>query len=156
MNEAKMTDEFPDVASAETPSTRQRLFVRYFIAILIDLIVLNLFAEYWDRVHVGAFTLSLIAAVLLQVLLKVTLAIEHRVRAYFHARRGVMVRVLRMASAWTILFLSKFVMLGVIDFAFGESIRFDGPLHGARPFIAMLVAMLVAEELFIRLYRRLA
>ena len=31
------------VASAEIPSNRQRLFLRYFTAILIDLVVLNLF-----------------------------------------------------------------------------------------------------------------
>ena len=50
----------------------------------------------------------------------------------------------------------KLLIFLPVDFAFGESIRFDGPLHGAGPFIAMLVAMLVAEELFMRLYRRLA
>ncbi|MEJ2455843.1 MAG: hypothetical protein P8103_17035 [Candidatus Thiodiazotropha sp.] len=151
-----MTEEFPDVASAETPSTRQRLFVRYFIAILIDLVVLNLFAEYWSRVYVEAFTVSLFVAVLLQVLLKLTLAIEHRVRHYFQSMAGVKGRILRVASAWVILFLSKFVMLGLIDIAFGDNIRFDGALHGAGPFIAMLFAMLAAEEVFIRLYRRLA
>ncbi len=151
-----MTEEFPDLASAETPSTRQRLFVRYFIAILIDLIVLNLFAEYWGRVHVEAFTVSLLAAVLLQVLLKVTLTIEHRVRAYFQAMGGVTGRVVRLLSAWAILFLSKFVMLGVINVAFGDDIRFEGALHGAVAFIVMLVAMLAAEEAFMRLYRRLA
>ena len=58
--------------SAEAITNRQRLFVRYFTAILIDLVVLNLFVEYSDKVFVDSFTTSLLAAVLLQVLLKLT------------------------------------------------------------------------------------
>ena len=33
-------------ASAETPSNKQRLFLRYYTGFLMDLVVLNLFAEY--------------------------------------------------------------------------------------------------------------
>jgi hypothetical protein len=68
-------------ASARIPSTKQLLFLRYFTAILIDLAVLNLFDEYWEHVVIDSFTISLIAALLLQVLLKITLALEHRAHA---------------------------------------------------------------------------
>ena len=77
-----------EVASAEVPSSRQRLFVRYLLAVLIDLLVLNLFVEYWDAVAIDSFTVSLLVAVLLQVLLKLTLNLEHRVAEYFNARTG--------------------------------------------------------------------
>ena len=70
-------------ATAEMPSDRQRLFVRYLTGTLIDLVVLNLFAEYWDAVHVSNFTVSLLAAILLQILLKLTIAVEHQVALYF-------------------------------------------------------------------------
>ena len=53
---------------AEAPSNRQRYFVRYLTAILIDLLVLNLFAEYWQHVAVSSFTVSLLVAALLQLL----------------------------------------------------------------------------------------
>jgi hypothetical protein len=46
-------------------------------------------------------------------------------------------------------------MLGVIDFAFGDVVLFTGPLHGVVAFIAVVVAMLAAEELLVRFYRRL-
>ncbi len=52
-------------------STNQRLFLRYFTATLIDLVVLNLFAEFWVRVTVESFLVSLFAAALLQLLLKI-------------------------------------------------------------------------------------
>ena len=85
-----MTTEIPGVALAQAPSTGQRLFLRYFTAILVDLVVLNLFAEYWELVEVDSFTISLFAAVLLQVLLKLTLAIEHRIGAYFKTKEGAL------------------------------------------------------------------
>jgi len=150
-----MKNNFPEVASAEAISTNQKLFVRYFTAILIDLVVLNLFAEYWQHVMVHSFTISLFTAVLLQALLKLTLAIEHRVANYFNAKEGTMARVMRFVSAWAILFLSKFVILGAVNFAFGDDIVFSGPYHVVVVFIVVVVVMLVAEELMVRFYRRL-
>ena len=46
-------------------------------------------------------------------------------------------------------------MLGAINFAFGDAVLFSGPLHGVLAFIAVVVVMLVAEELAVRIYRRL-
>jgi len=126
------------------------------MAILVDLIVLNLFAEHWHRVHIDGFSVSLIAAVLLQLLLQATLVAEHRVALVFEKREGALGSFLRFFSAWLILFASKFVMLGVIDRVFGDSVHFLGPMHGAGAFIAVVVAMLGAEELITRVYQRLA
>jgi len=150
-----MTEEVHGVALTEVPSNSQRLFVRYVLATLIDLTVLNLFDEYWAYVTVASFTISILAAILLQVLLKATLALEHRIAGYFNAKSGAAATVMRYFVAWLILFGSKFVMLGAINFAFGNEVVFAGPLHGVAAFIAVVVAMLVAEELVVRLYRRL-
>ena len=147
---------FLEVASAEEADSRQRVFIRYFTAILIDLVVINLYAEYWQMVVLSSFTVSLAVALLLQVLLTITLKIEHRVAAFFNAREGGLARFMRFFSAWVILFVSKLIILGVIDFAFGEQIRFLGPWHGVIAFIVVVVTMLLAEELVARLYRRLA
>ena len=144
-----------EVASAEIPSNRQRLFMRYFTAVLVDLTVLNLFDEYWQHVVVDSFTISLLAALLLQVLLKLTLALEHRVAAYFNARQGATARFLRFFTAWLILFSSKFVILGAVDIVFGDEVRFGGPVHGVVAFIVVVMVMLAAEEAIVRFYRRL-
>jgi hypothetical protein len=125
------------------------------MALLADLIVLNLFAEYWSRVHIDSFSTSLIAAILLQVLLQATLTLEHKVGSWFADRVGAAWTLLRFFSAWLILFGSKFVMLGAIDRVFGDSVHFAGPMHGVGAFIALVVAMLAAEELIARVYRRL-
>ena len=88
-----------DVASAEALGTRQRIFMRYFTAILIDLVVINLFAEHWHMVALSSFSVSLAVALLLQVLLTITLKIEHRVAAYFNAKEGKAARLLAAALA---------------------------------------------------------
>ena len=151
-----MSEEIPGIALTDPPSNSQRLFVRYLMATLIDLTVLNLFDEHWEYVSVESFTISILAAVLLQVLLKVTLALEHRVAGFFSTMSGAGAKVLRFLTAWLILFGSKFVMLGAINIAFGDRVLFTGPLHGVVAFIAVVVVMLVAEELIARLYHRLA
>lgn len=140
-------------ATAEAPSDRQRLFVRYFMAVLIDLLVLGLFNEYWDKVHIDSFSITLLAAVLLQVLLKVTIAIEHVVANFFNARSGGLMKFMRFFCAWLVLFGSKFVILEALTFAFGDRVKFSGIMHGIIPLIIVIVAMLVAEEMIVRFYR---
>ena len=142
-------------ATAEMPTDRQRLFVRYFTGILIDLVVLNLFAEYWHSVQVDTFTISLLAAILLQLLLKITIAVEHRVAGYFKARPGGFMTFMRFFCAWLVLFGSKFVILEAIALAFGGRVHFEGPFHGIIALIVVVVVMLVAEEVVVRIYRRL-
>jgi hypothetical protein len=147
---------FPLVAPASFPSTNQALFARYFSATLIDLVVLNLFNEYWDHVVIGSFTISLIAAFMMQLLLKATMWLEHRVAGYFNARQGALSKFMRYFTAWAILFGSKFVILEIISLTFGDEVHFGGPMHGVVAFIAVVVVMVVAEELVMRFYRRLA
>jgi hypothetical protein len=143
-------------ASAEAPSNNQRLFVRYFTAILIDLVVLCLFDEYSGKVEIDSFTVSLLAAVLLQVLLKLTIAVEHWVAKLFKGRPGVLMTVLRFLCAWLVLFGSKFVILEALSMAFGSTVRFIGAFHGIVVLIVVVVTMLLVEEAVVRIYRRLA
>ena len=143
-------------ASSATFSTRQMLFVRYFTAILIDLVVLNLFVEYSKHVTIDSFTISLLAALLLQILLKLTIAVEHRVAAFFTAKQDGFAKCMRYFCAWIVLFGSKFVILEAIDVAFGDSVSFTGPIHGLVILIVVLVTMVLAEEVIVRIYRRLA
>ena len=137
-------------------SDRQRLFLRYYTGVLIDLVVLSLFDEYSDKVWVSSFTIALLAAVLLQILLKATIAVEHRVAAYFNSKSGGFMKFMRYFCAWLVLFGSKFVILEALSFAFGESVKFEGALHGLVWLIIVVVVMLLAEELMVRVYRKLA
>jgi len=139
-----------------TPSLRQRVFLRYVMATLVDLVVLLLFAEYWEHVTVNSFTVALLAAVVLQVLLKLTILVEHKVAAYFKAKPGGFAKFMRYFAAWVVLFGSKFVILEALALAFGDRLSFGGPFHGIVALIVVVVAMLVVEVVLVKLYRRLA
>ncbi len=128
----------------KTYSKRQQLFLRYFFAILIDLTVLNLFNEYWDNVQINSFTISLLAAVVLQLMLQITFKIEHGVGAHL-IKKGR--KKLRIVSAWALLFGSKFAILWLLEVLFDDKIIFLGPVHGIVAFIIVIVTMLSIEAL---------
>ena len=63
-------------------------FLRYLPFVLIDLVVINLYVEYWDKVVIDSFTITLFTACVMQLLLKLTIALEHRVAEHFKAKPG--------------------------------------------------------------------
>ena len=118
-------------------STRQQIFVRYFTAILIDLTVLNFFNEYWEHVKIESFTISLFTALLLQILLKLTMALEHRIAIHFEKKTGIRAKIQRWLLTWAIMFGSKFVIMEAVDFAFGDKVDFGGPFNGLAAFFIL-------------------
>ena len=129
-------------------SNRQALFIRYFFAVLVDLTVLNLFVEYWHVVEIDSFTISLLAAALLQLLLKLTLALEHRIADYFKKQAGKGAKVKRILTSWLVLFGSKFLILEAVDLVFGDKVEFGGVI----PFIIVVVAIIAAEAIITKIY----
>ena len=129
-------------------SKRQALFIGYFLCVLIDLTVLNLFDEYWLQVEIDSFTTSLLAAALLQLLLKLTLNLEHRVANYFKKKAGKGATAKRLFFTWLILFGSKFVILEAINLVFGASVEFGGVI----PFIVVVIAIMAAELITSQIY----
>ena len=98
----------------------------------------------------------LLASVVLQFLLKATIAVEHKVASYFKGKPGGFWKFMRFFCAWLVLFGSKFVILEALSFAFGEKVKFEGVLHGIVWLIVVVVTMVIAEEVVVRIYRRLA
>jgi hypothetical protein len=148
------TDSISVWDTMDHASLRQRRFLRFLTATLVNLVVLNLFVQYLPQyVAVDAFTTTLLAAVVLQVLLKLTLVLEHRLAAFFNARRGGSAKFMRVFTAWLVLFGSKFVILEALALALGERLHFGGAFHGIVTLIAVVVAMLAVEVLLVKAYR---
>jgi hypothetical protein len=137
-------------------SYRQQLFLNYFVAILVDLAVLNFFAEYWNTVTITTFGISFLVAVLLQILLKMTIALEHRIALYFKSHDSFKMKAYRILSTWFILFSSKFAMLGILELIFADQIVFSGVFHGVVAFIVVVTTMLLCEYGVRRIYQALA
>ncbi|MGI9624964.1 MAG: hypothetical protein ACR2PK_19205 [Acidimicrobiales bacterium] len=136
----------------EPATPRQQRFLRGVLFVLVDVTVLALFEEHWDRVVIDSYTIALLTAILMQVMLKATIAVEHRIGDYFRGRPGRRAVVLRFLATWAVLFASKFVILEVVDLIFGDDVEFGGLL----PFIAIVVVMLAAEAVIERVYEALA
>ncbi|GLR75281.1 hypothetical protein [Aliivibrio sifiae] len=133
-------------------NTPQRLFVGYTLAVLVDLTVLNFFDEYWDFVNIESFTISFAAAILLQLLLKLSINAEHRIADYFKNKPGTAPKIYRGLSSYVILVGSKFVMLEAINILFGDKVSFNGPLNGVVAFFAVVFTILIAEITVSKIY----
>jgi len=133
-------------------TNHQRLFIRYTYSVLVDLTVLNIFNEYWGNVYIETFTISLLAAIVLQVLLQVTIAIEHRVASFCLKKGGKSAKFKRTFATWGILFGSKLIILEILDLIFGDSIKFSGALHGIVAFIIVVIAIITVEQIMRKIY----
>lgn len=133
----------------ETTITRkQQIFVSWTKDILIYIIVLNLFVEYNSKIVIDSFTISIFTAILLKILLEIILKLEHKVSDFFKARPGKLSNFLRILFTWLILFLSKFLILEVVDIVFGDHVELGKFID----VIALVIALMVARELVQRIY----
>jgi len=133
-------------------SGKQLLFIGVITNVLVNVIVLNLFVEYFDKVVIDRFTISLFTGVLLTVLLWLITRIEHGVHHFFfdeHTGKGS--RVVGVIAIWVILFGSKFLILEIVDWVFGDHVELGKLLE----VILLVVAMLVANGIMQGIFRRL-
>lgn len=129
----------------------QHLFLDWMTAVLVYTVILNIFVEYSDAFIIDSFTISVLTAIVLKAFLEVILRLEHRVAAFFGALEGTFYRLLGIVLAFSILFFSKFVILEAIDIIFGDHVEIGGFI----PLVALIITMLVAEQIIHRIYERL-
>lgn len=131
-----------------TITARQKRLASVTMDVLVYTVVLNLFVEYAASVIIDSFTISVLTAVVLKVVLDVILAFEHRVSEFFKRFEGTAAKVMRFLAVWGILFGSKFVILEVVDIVFGDHVELGGFLM----VILLVLAMMIARELVNRIY----
>ena len=96
------------------------------VDVFVYVVVLNLFVEYLPQVVSETFTLSLLTAALLKVVLEVVVAAKNRVKARLRAASTPWGTVLAGVLLWLVLFGSKFVVLEAVHLLFGNSVRLGG------------------------------
>ncbi len=155
MSDTEIKQEVDKDSVLPPMNTPQLLFIGYTLAILVDLTVLNFFDEYWEYVSIGSFTISLLAAMLLQLLLKLTIKLEHKVADHYKKQSGKKAKIKRGVITYLILVGSKIVMLEAINIMFGDQIVFTGPWNGLVAFVVVLLAIIIAEFVVSKIYRYL-
>ena len=96
------------------------------VDVFVYVVVLNLAAEYMPAVISETFTLSLLTAVILKLVLEVVVALKDRAKARFKAATTPVGRVVAGLLLWALLISSKFVVLELIALLFGDSVKLGG------------------------------
>ena len=141
-----MTSDIKPIATQIT--RKQLIFISWTKDVLIYILVLNLFVEYVDLIVIDSFTISIFTAILLKALLDVIIGFEHKVADFFKARPGKLSKFLLIMSTWLILFLSKFLILEVVDIVFGDHVE----LGKFWSVLTLVIALMVARAVFQRIY----
>ena len=130
-----------------TVTTAQQRFTSWASDILIYTVILNLFVEYADAIVIDSFTISLLTAVVLKVLLDILGLAEEKVHHFF----GQYNKALGFLSMWVVLFLSKFVILEVIDIIFGDHVELGKFLD----VVVLVLSLMIVRALVDKAYRSL-
>ena len=134
-----------------TISKKQEVFFSWTSDVLIYTVVLNLFVEYVDAVVIDSFTISILTAVLLKVLLDVVMRLEHRVHSYFAGKEGAFFKVAGTVSLFAILFFGKLFILEVVNFVFGDHVELGHFIE----VVALVLALMITRRLFGVLFKSL-
>jgi hypothetical protein len=113
------------------------------VDVFVYVVVLNLAIEYVPSVISETFTISLLTAVLLKVVLEVVSAVKDRVLVRLRAADTGVGKVVAGASLWLVAVGSKFLVLELVDLVFGGSVD----LGGFVPVTLLIVTLLACRAL---------
>ena len=129
----------------------QEAYASWSIDILIYIVVLNLFVEYSDAIVIESFTISILTAILLKLMLEFFERLEWMNLRFFQEKEGTAWTVVGFVVILSILILSKFIILEVVNFVFGDLVELGHFLD----VIALILTMIAARALAVWIYNRL-
>ena len=127
-----------------TITPAQQRFTSWARDVLVYTVVLNLFVEWWDAIVIDSFTISLFTAVVLKILLDVLTTVEHRVKEWVSRYSNI----LGFVAMWIVLFISKFIILEVIDIIFGDHVELGKFLD----VVVLVLTLIIVRELVVKAY----
>ena len=133
----------------------QRLFLVYIICILVDMTILNIFAEFSHSVYVESFSITIFIAIFLQLFIVLTKYAEHKLSNFFGDKKNYLTKIIYFLALWALLFFSKLLMLHGANLIFGDKINFYGMFDGLLAFIILIFSFLIGEYLLTKIYRAL-
>lgn len=115
------------------------------VDLLVYVVVLNLFTEYFPQVISESFTLSLLTAVLLKGMLELVRLAKTRVLTRFRRADGPRAKVVAALLLWAVAFSSKFVVLELVNLVFGDRVSLGGFFS-----VTLLVVVLLLARAAVR------
>ena len=133
----------------------QRLFLVYIICILVDMTILNIFAEFSHSVYVESFSITIFIAIFLQLFIVLTKYAEHKLSNFFGDKKNYLTKIMYFLALWALLFFSKLLMMHGANLIFGNKINFYGMFDGLLAFIILIFSFLIGEYLLTKIYQAL-
>jgi len=119
---------------------RRALAPAHVVDVFVYVIVLNLAIEFVPSVISETFTMSLLTALLLKLVLEAVLAAKERLKRRFAAATTTGGKILAGATLWLVAVGSKFVVLELIALLFGDSVSLGGFWSVTGLILALLLA----------------
>lgn len=130
-----------------TITDAQAWFISWVTDVLVYIIVLNLFSEFVESIHIGAFWISILTAILFKILLVILGKAEHSVHHHFEERGA---ETLALVGALLVIFFGKLAIIEFINWTFDE-VEF----HGLGAEIAMILTMIIVSGLVWTIFEKL-
>ena len=106
------------------------------VDVLVYVVVLNLATQYVPSIITETFSISLLTALLLKVVLEVVIVIKDWLKGRFRTATSPLGKVAAGLGLWATLVLSKFVVLELEELLLGDAVNLGG-------FISVTVLILV-------------
>ena len=132
-------------------NSRQLLFKELFVGTLIYTIVLGFFDDYTSIVEAKSFTYIFLAAIVLEVLTCMALAVKDAIVGHLRPRGTRRAIALMAFGVWFVMFSSKFVFIWAIDVVFGEDVNINGFFGVLAVALIVTVTHRLADIVFARL-----
>jgi len=104
----------------------QKIYLEWLVDILAYVVVLNLLAEHFNAYYIYSFTVSVLLAISMKLILVPIVYIKFKIGIFWKTKEGKLSRILGILSKFAILFSSKFVILAYLDFKYREYVSIEG------------------------------
>lgn len=124
-----------------TQNKKQEIFTEMVLGVLLYSVVLGFFNDYTDILSTSSYSVTFAVAVVMQILTYVTFMFKD-VTVRWLKQKDNPRKITLGFSIWLIMFLSKFIFLGVIDFIFGQQVEISGFVG----LLAIIVCLTIAQK----------
>lgn len=118
------------------------------VDVLVYLVVLGVFIQLLPAVISESFILALLTAILLKIVLEIVLLAKKKIVGRIRGGKTVVVRVISIVALLFILPGSKFLVLELVAFAFGDAVQ----LGGFFAVTALIIVLMLARGGMRRLF----
>lgn len=137
--------------SQKSLSKKQELYRSMLVGVLIYSVVLGFYNDYTDILDTGTYSTTFALALLLQILTYATFRVKDWVVARAKAVGGSNQRVYVVGGVWAVMFISKFVFLGIISIVFRDNVYISGFIG----LLLIIITMTVLDYLVAKVDKKL-